>query len=69
MRTRLIPPKPSNNLGIAPTNTARRTALGRHPTIDLIDGEKLTELCLHQGIGTPRSPVVHEGFFDRLEGL
>lgn len=48
---------------------ARRAALGRHPTIDLIDGEKLTDLCLAEAIGISISPVVNASFFDRFEGL
>ena len=48
---------------------ARQAALGRHPTIDLVDGEKLTELCLDGNIGISLSPVVNEGFFDRFEDL
>ncbi len=45
---------------------ARLAALGRHPTIDLIDGEKLSELCLQEGVGVTLTPVVDEGFFDRF---
>lgn len=48
---------------------ARRAALGRHPTIDLIDGEKLSDLCLEEEIGISLSPSVHESFFDRFEDL
>lgn len=48
---------------------ARQAALSRHPTIDLIDGEKLTELCLDGSIGISLSPMVNEGFFDRFEDL
>lgn len=48
---------------------ARRAAQSRHPTIDLIDGEKLTDLCLEANIGVALSPVVHEAFFDRFEDL
>lgn len=46
---------------------ARRAAQSRHPTIDLIDGERLTDLCLEANIGVALSPVVHEDFFDRFE--
>jgi restriction system protein len=35
---------------------ARQAALGRHPTIDLVDGEKLTELCLEANIGVAQEP-------------
>ena len=48
---------------------ARQAALNRHPTIDLVDGEKLTELCLEGSIGISLSPVVNEAFFDRFEDL
>jgi restriction system protein len=48
---------------------ARQAASGRHPTIDLVDGEKLTELCLEANIGVALSPVVNEAFFDRFEDL
>lgn len=48
---------------------ARSAALGRHPTIDLIDGEKLTELCLQEGIGISERHVVNEDYFDRFEDL
>jgi restriction system protein len=48
---------------------ARQAALSRHPTIDLVDGEKLTELCIEANIGVALSPVVDEGFFDRFEDL
>lgn len=48
---------------------ARRAALSRHPTIDLVDGEKLTDLCLESNIGVAHSPVVNEDFFDRFENL
>jgi restriction system protein len=48
---------------------ARRAAQSRHPTIDLVDGEKLTDLCLEANIGVSLSPVVNEDFFDRFEDL
>ena len=48
---------------------ARRAALGRHPTIDLIDGEKLSDLCLQEEIGIAHTPSVRESFFDRFEDL
>ena len=48
---------------------ARRAALSRHPTIDLVDGEKLTDLCLEANIGVALSPIVDEDFFDRFEEL
>ena len=48
---------------------ARRAALGRHPTIDLVDGDKLADLCLEASIGVHTAPVVDTGFFDRFEDL
>jgi restriction system protein len=48
---------------------ARRAALSRHPTIDLVDGEKLTDLCLDAEVGIQSRPVVMESFFDRFEDL
>jgi restriction system protein len=47
---------------------ARQAALGRKPTIVLIDGEKLADLCLQAEIGIRLSPVAEdESFFDRFE--
>jgi restriction system protein len=48
---------------------AREAALNRHPTIDLVDGERLTELCLDAGTGVSLKPVVTGVFFDRFEDL
>lgn len=48
---------------------AKQAAIGRHPTIDLIDGEKLADLCLQEEIGITLSPVINLGFFDRFEDL
>jgi restriction system protein len=48
---------------------ARQAAVSRHPTIDLVDGDKLTELCLDANIGIALSPVVNAAFFDRFEDL
>ena len=48
---------------------ARHAALGRHPTIDLIDGEKLSYPCLQEEIGIAHTPTVREFFFDRFEDL
>ena len=48
---------------------ARQAAVGRNPTIDLIDGEKLTDLCLEAEIGVSVRPVINADFFDRFEGL
>ena len=46
---------------------ARKAALGRHPTIDLVDGEKLAELCMSEQIGVAQKPVVQDNWFDRFE--
>ena len=51
------------------SDPAQRAALSRHPTIDLIDGEKLVDLCMDAEVGVTLSPVVHEDFFDRFEHL
>ena len=48
---------------------ARETARGRNPTIDLIDGDKLTDLCLEVGLGVSLRPVVDVDAFDRFENL
>lgn len=47
---------------------AELSALGRTPTIDLIDGDRLAELCLEQSIGVETRPVVNSKAFQRLEG-
>ncbi len=49
------------------TAGARKAALGRSPTIDLIDGVKLAELCRREGIGVSLQPVVDVDWFDRFE--
>lgn len=46
---------------------ARKAALGRHPTIDLVDGQKLAELCLDQEMGFSQRPVIDGGWFERFE--
>ncbi len=46
---------------------AVKAARGRNPTIDLVDGEKLAELCLAEGVGIEHRPTVTPGFFDRFE--
>ena len=48
---------------------AEKAALGRHPTVDLIDGERLAELCLENEIGISLDPVVSLDFFSRFENL
>lgn len=46
---------------------ARKAALGRHPTIDLVDGEKLVDLCLEHEVGVRALPVVSSDFFNRFD--
>ncbi len=46
---------------------ARNAALGRTPTIDLIDGDRLAELCDKQSVGVSRQPVVDAHWFGRFE--
>ena len=49
------------------TRSARETAQDRRPTITLIDGERLADLCLDQEVGVVIRPVANPGFFDRFE--
>ncbi|MCE2530331.1 MAG: restriction endonuclease [Acidimicrobiia bacterium] len=49
------------------TRSARETAQDRRPTITLIDGERLGDLCLGEKVGVVIRPVVDPGFFDRFE--
>ena len=46
---------------------ARNAALGRTPTIDLIDGDRLAELCLQQEAGIALTPTVSSAWFERFE--
>lgn len=46
---------------------AQLAALGRTPTIDLVDGDRLAELCLQREIGVSTKPVVDSAAFDRFE--
>ncbi len=46
---------------------ARKAALGRTPTIDLIDGDRLADLCLRQEVGVVTRPVVRHEWFNRFE--
>ena len=48
------------------SEAARRAALGRTPTIDLIDGDRLCDLCLSQQIGVVNQPVVQTDWFLRF---
>lgn len=46
---------------------ARNAALGRTPTIELIDGDRLAELCLQQEAGIALTPTVSSAWFERFE--
>ncbi len=46
---------------------AELSAQGRTPTIDLIDGDRLADLCLEQGIGVETRPVVDRAALDKFE--
>ena len=46
---------------------ARTAALGRTPTIELIDGDRLAELCLQQEAGIALTPTVSSAWFERFE--
>lgn len=46
---------------------AMKAATGTAPTVDLIDGERLANLVLEQGLGVKRLPVVNEAWFDRFD--
>ena len=46
---------------------ARRAANATSPTVDLIDGQKLTELILEQEVGVELAPRVDERWFDRFD--
>ena len=46
---------------------ARKAALGRNPTIDLVDGQKLVEICLAEAIGVVTTPRVGFGWFGQFE--
>ena len=48
------------------TRSARETALDRRPTLTLIDGDRLADLCLDEKVGVITRPVVDPGFFDRF---
>jgi len=37
------------------------------PTVDLIDGDRLCELALEQGIGLSMQPVLDPAWFDRFD--
>ncbi|NDK33024.1 restriction endonuclease [Nesterenkonia haasae] len=46
---------------------ARKTAISSAPTVDLVDGEKLADLILEQGLGVQNLPVVNESWFNRFD--
>jgi restriction system protein len=46
---------------------ARKAAIASSPTVDLIDGERLSDLILKQEIGVRLSPQVNEAWFDRFD--
>lgn len=46
---------------------ARRAAIASTPTVDLIDGERLSDLILEQELGVRLSPQVNEAWFDRFD--
>lgn len=45
---------------------ARKAANATTPTVDLIDGQKLTDLILEQKVGVRLAPRVNEAWFDRF---
>jgi restriction system protein len=49
------------------SEAARKAALGRTPTIDLIVGDRLADLCLRQQVGVSTRPVVESHWFRRFE--
>lgn len=46
---------------------ARKAANRTTPTVDLIDGEKLTDLILEQELGVRLAPTVDTAWFDRFD--
>ena len=46
---------------------ARKAATAATPTVDLIDGERLTQLVLEQELGVKLAPTVDERWFDRFD--
>lgn len=46
---------------------ARKAAIASSPTVDLIDGERLSNLILQQEVGVRLSPQVNEAWFDRFD--
>ena len=46
---------------------ARKAATATTPTVDLIDGERLSKLVLEQEAGVTLAPTVNERWFDRFD--
>jgi len=46
---------------------ARKAAIASTPTVDLIDGKRLSDLILEQKLGVRLSPQVNEAWFDRFD--
>lgn len=46
---------------------ARKAAIASTPTVDLIDGKRLSDLILEQELGVRLSPHVNEAWFDRFD--
>lgn len=49
------------------TDAARKAAIVTSPTVDLIDGERLTELVLEQEVGVKMAPQVNTAWFSRFD--
>lgn len=49
------------------TDAARKASTDATPTVDLIDGERLSELILEQRIGVQMAPQVNTSWFDRFD--
>lgn len=49
------------------SDAARKAATVTSPTVDLIDGERLTELIREQSIGVRMAPQVDTSWFDRFD--
>jgi restriction system protein len=46
---------------------ARKAAIASTPTVDLIDGDRLSDLILEQELGVRLAPQVNEAWFDRFD--
>jgi restriction system protein len=49
------------------SRSAREAAVQDTPTVELIDGERLAELALEQGLGIRQRPMVEKNWFTRFE--